>query len=752
MASNPDRQPEDLPPSDLERVREILVGPERASLDALEARLGDLDNPETRVRQIAQALPEAFRLQNELEPDELAQSLVPPTERSIAESAKANPQPLSDALYPIIGPAIRKAIAASISGLVDRINRTLDQTLSWRSLTWRFEAFRRGVPFAQVVVEKSLLYSVEQILVVHRETGLLLLHVHSNEIEAQDADLVASMLTAIQDFVRDSFRVGEDSELRTVQIGEKEVWIERGPQAVAAAVVQGTVTDDFANDLAAQVERFHAKFQGPLRNFEGDDSDFLPAHPAFEKLLGTEYKQQEERSPLPLILGWSVALVVCLALGVHFYRKQARWNQFLEALEATPGILVTEVEDWKSPPRISGLKDPLSPNPRDLLENHGYPLEAASFDFLPYQSLEGDLPLRRLETILAGFPGVDSRIDAGKVQVQGEVPGATKALLRTLVQSFDLDGFYLDSELKILDSEAPLQVLARADQGIRAELQEIRKSLHRPEPPKHPHFEALVGWVQTASELPGLDQLAVEKLPQDRYRVHGKQDPDGTQLRELLQDLPTWRSQIELDLAPYLSDHPKVVEARALRILGLSDPSQVRFQDPDLIVSQGISLQTRQELRSSPPEIPGVGALRVRFTTEELRGWIEGLLEGLDGFALNFSDDSGLELSQPERLKMLQSRMQELGGLLEQLPYRFELRLEGRAQGSDSLGASRRRARWLYQNLPAPSERPYRIVYAGLGNREGPKFAHQSVATTSNSVVVRLRRFSQPTGTEPEGP
>ena len=63
---------------------------------------------------------------------------------------------------------------------------------------------------------------------------------HRRRREVQDADMVSGMLTAIRDFVGDSFKVSEDEGLEALKVGELSVWIEQGPQAVLAAVMRGS--------------------------------------------------------------------------------------------------------------------------------------------------------------------------------------------------------------------------------------------------------------------------------------------------------------------------------------------------------------------------------------------------------------------------------------------------------------------------------------------------------------------------------
>ena len=48
---------------------------------------------------------------------------------------------------------------------------------------------------------RSLVYRVEQLFLIHRKTSLSLLHVALDPAIAKDSDMVAGMLSAIQDFV-----------------------------------------------------------------------------------------------------------------------------------------------------------------------------------------------------------------------------------------------------------------------------------------------------------------------------------------------------------------------------------------------------------------------------------------------------------------------------------------------------------------------------------------------------------------------
>ena len=66
-----------------------------------------------------------------------------------------------------------------------------------------------------------------------------------------DADIMSSMLTAVNDFVADSF--GTDGYLGLLQYGEHTVMIEKGTNCYIVAVLLGDGNDQIRNMIAKQV-------------------------------------------------------------------------------------------------------------------------------------------------------------------------------------------------------------------------------------------------------------------------------------------------------------------------------------------------------------------------------------------------------------------------------------------------------------------------------------------------------------------
>ncbi len=170
-----DRQPaapRAVQTGDFAELRSLIIGPEQRQLRTLQARL---DDQGAHTRAVSRVLPQAILLRKD--DPQMTRALAPTVEEAITSSVRRNPRPLADALFPIFGPAIRKAIAASLSGMLESLNRTLEHSLSWRAIQWRITALRTGKSFAEVVLLNTLVYRVEQVFLIERSSGLLLQHV-----------------------------------------------------------------------------------------------------------------------------------------------------------------------------------------------------------------------------------------------------------------------------------------------------------------------------------------------------------------------------------------------------------------------------------------------------------------------------------------------------------------------------------------------------------------------------------------------
>jgi outer membrane protein OmpA-like peptidoglycan-associated protein len=447
---------------DLAELRELILGPERRRLEELERRL---DAAGLTREELAELLPEAIALRAGRD-RQLARALAPTVESAIGESVRRNPRPIATAIFPVLGPAIRKAIAEALAGLVTSINRALEHSLSPRGLRWRLEAWRTGVPYAQIVLRHALVYRVEQVFLIHGDTGLLLSHAWAPELAASDADLISGMLTAIRDFVADSFsREREAGGLRRFSVGELTVMVEQGPQALIAAVVRGEAPDSLLTKLQDTLETIHFQFAGALAKFDGDAGAFAAARPLLEECLATvvstdrALEARSRRSWLRLAVA---VLLVGLVLGGLMLRSRLRWDQAVARLRAEPGIVVTEAERGWGGWRFAGLRDPLAPEPGALLAALGADTARVTQRWEPYLSLRPELVLARARRTLLPPAGVALALAGDTLRATGTAPLGWVAQVRAATLppgagALDLGGVTLEIPAELAALRAAIE-------------------------------------------------------------------------------------------------------------------------------------------------------------------------------------------------------------------------------------------------------------------------------------------------------
>jgi len=404
----------------LQQLRGLLFQPEQVKLSALEKRL---DDPVLHAEDVSRVLPEAVARAVQKD-GRLSQAMSPVVETALKNSVRRNPAIITDAIFPVIGPAIRKALAEAFSRLVQSSNHALEHSLSWRGLRWRLEAWRTGRPFAEVVLRHTLVFRVEQVFLISQPDGLLLQHVTAPDVAASDQEVIAGMLTAIRCFVRDSFMSGGGGELESIHVGELDVWVETGPHAALAALIRGELPGEFRMSLRATLEGIHREEADLLQSFDGDSDSCLRLRPRLEECLQSRFADEDRKSPFsPQLLVVTGVLLVLLATWAAFrWREGTRWRNFLAALKAEPGIVVTEASRSGSAGHVAGLKDALATNPFVLAERAGLDTNKLSFRWEPYVALRPELLLSRAKRHLQPPPGVVLAVTDGVLEVRGMAP------------------------------------------------------------------------------------------------------------------------------------------------------------------------------------------------------------------------------------------------------------------------------------------------------------------------------------------
>ncbi|GJD21452.1 OmpA/MotB domain-containing protein [Rivularia sp. IAM M-261] len=406
--------------SELEELRSLLLGIETSKLNHIYERIDEI---EVKPEDISKALPQAVILRT-MQDKQLSEAFVPTIEQAIESSIRKDFNVLSNTIFPIIAPATRRAISSALGEMIQSLNQTLEHSLSPQSFKWRLEARQTGKSFAEIVLLRTLIYRVEQVFLIHKETGLLLQHIVAPQVAMQDPDLVSAMLTAIQDFVKDSFHVQKDEMLRTLQFGELTIWIEEGPFAVLAGIIRGNAPQELRLSFKNSVEKIHLRLDRQLNSFTGETEVFSEAVPYLEDCLEARYQIPAQKNySYAYALAGLITLVVG-AWGFFTIRDQYRWDTVVENLSAQPGIAITKAEHRNGRYIINGMRDPLAVDPNEILRRYHINGKFVNSKWIPFVSLEPEFVVKRAQQLLKPPKSVSLSFDneTGTLTATGSAP------------------------------------------------------------------------------------------------------------------------------------------------------------------------------------------------------------------------------------------------------------------------------------------------------------------------------------------
>jgi outer membrane protein OmpA-like peptidoglycan-associated protein len=505
--------------AEFERLRQLLLGQEQERLDSIEAKQGNLP------QRLPEALEEAARRRGN---ERMAKAIAAPVAIALGHAVRDNPQTLVDALFPIIGPAIRRAIAEALRDFSEGFNNALESSFTPKGLGWRIEAWRSGLSYAQVVLNHTLKFRIDHLFLIDRQSGIVLHRESAPDLHDLDADAIAGMLTAIGDFVRDSVGKGGGS-LASATVGENLLWVIDGPRFNLAAFLRGVPPAHLRTLLELKLESLHADFADPARDLQAGTAEAGAAFAAGLQLPALEHAAAEpppaERKPPRR---WPYALIgTLLAAAVagwwwRGYEWRNKVDVVLERFAHEPGYVLTQVESqrWRSLV-IHGLRDPDAAPPEHFLTDLPIDAKLVHLDLRAVISPDAAVTKARVRRLLQPPDSVELAMDIdGTLHLRG-------AAVQSWIDNANSHAAWiagvnaLDTSALRAGVEAPTQARAQL-QALRKTIESLRVDFDHDTQPVDP---AMVDGM--AAQLKQAVDLAVAARWPLRIEVYGEADASG---------------------------------------------------------------------------------------------------------------------------------------------------------------------------------------------------------------------------------
>ena len=439
--------------SQLEQVRTLILGEKNQRVTASikkEAR-----------SLVADVFTEALhdRQKNDGSVNKVLQPLI---EDSVQHSVTHNSEGLVGSLYPLVGSLVRKSVSAFLTDFMEKTNQLLENSLTIKGLKWRIKARQAGVSFAQYAASQIFIYRVEHVFLIHRETGLLLNSVNFGEHGYNDADLISSMLTAINDFVGDSFLANKDGlkeQLKSVSTDNFNLIIKAGPSALVVAAVIGQPPQKVNDQLQQTVENIHSLYIDELNNFNGDNLLFENSKSLLSDCLLSEQKAVKSKNKTPW-LAWFLLLLTIVFSGYHVFLwfQNSKLATKVMQLDLQPGIVINQLDVIDNNHiKLDILRDPDAVKVTDWLEDNKLTITQLNITERNYYSLDPELLNIRAQKVLSRYPSISSTWQNHLLTLSGSLALIqTEQLLKALSMSGFIAGKNLSTEQLQLASPSSL--------------------------------------------------------------------------------------------------------------------------------------------------------------------------------------------------------------------------------------------------------------------------------------------------------
>lgn len=260
---------------------------------------------------LAPIIPPAISQTIQDSPQEIAKAIAPEIADAINEQIRLEKGAMVDALYPILGNTVAKAIGETIR----TINQKAENALSPEGIRLKFRAKVKGVSEAELLLAEHIQFKIRAVFLIQKQSGLV---ISSQQFEEQklESEMVAGMLTAIRSFVSEYILSPENSsDIREIDYGNSQIILEMAGYCYLAVVTDGTPNQQYRKQMRNIFAQIIQDYGQTIEAYEGDPQT-VPEQ--VKQLLASlkENKQQVTNQPQRPPALAIISLVILSLLGI----------------------------------------------------------------------------------------------------------------------------------------------------------------------------------------------------------------------------------------------------------------------------------------------------------------------------------------------------------------------------------------------------------------------------------------------------
>lgn len=326
---------------------------------------------------------------------------------AISQEIASNKDAMVDTLYPIMGSMISKYVTQAIKGMMQQINHKIEEGLSFERYKRKIKAKVTGVSETELLLEATHHAQLFALFIIDKESSLLVSEAHLEDKEIDDPHMVASMASAIKDFINDWVQSDVGSQkVQILSYANATLYIEEAGSVYMIAFLDSEPEYEMRDKLNHFFASLLKKYATFFQHFEGDDSakEIEELSKAMHKYLTKEHEKhvliapKEEKKRSGLYVGLLLGGVVLGWVGYSLFSYYQTYR--LEAeVAAKTGVMVTlshekehlvvegEVESFEEARKVMSL---LGTSTLEPLRNHLHlPLEKLeAYETKSYQALQ----------------------------------------------------------------------------------------------------------------------------------------------------------------------------------------------------------------------------------------------------------------------------------------------------------------------------------------------------------------------------